>query len=318
MAPLGTAFTEEQAKLVRSFAETVYLSFDSDSAGQNATYKAILLCCRFGYNVHVIEIKGGKDPADILQNEGVDALKKLLDYSILDLDYLISIAEMRFDTGTPEGKSRAANFLFPYLEVLESDIQKESTINRLSAAFGITEKAFISDFLEKRHSSPIKRQTGEAKTEQSVKRKIKRNAEMRVVLACVANMQLFPMMRSCLSADDFEDAVARELFIILEECYRTEATTYDSLLSRCTDETLQNLITETVTNGEFAENAQKVIEDGILLIRRNALERRKVHLINRMNMIHGSDPDKIRTVNEMMQEKRSIDKELSTLKDMNE
>ena len=69
VAPLGTAFTPDQAKLVRSFAETVYLSFDSDNAGQTATYKAILLCRQFGFNVRVIEIKNGKDPADILQNE---------------------------------------------------------------------------------------------------------------------------------------------------------------------------------------------------------------------------------------------------------
>ena len=70
-------------------------------------------------------------------------------------------------------------------------------------------------------------------------------------------------MRSSLTSDDFEDTVARALFIVLEECYRTDSTTYESLLARCPDDSLRTLITETVMSGEFAENAQKTVEDSI-------------------------------------------------------
>ena len=318
VAPLGTAFTADQAKLVRSFAETVYLSFDSDTAGQTATFKAILLCRQFGFNVRVIEIKNGKDPADILLNEGGEALKKLLEYSIIDLDYLILSAGTRFDIGSPEGKTRASALLFPYIEVLESDIQRESTINRLSAAFGISEKALLSDFKNRKQPRPDYKPVGQDTTARPKMQNIKRNAELRAVLAVAANTGFFPVMRSSLSSDDFEDPVARELFIVLEECYRTDTTTYDSLLERCSDDSLRNLIAETVMTGEFAENAQKTIEDSILLIRRNLLEKRKTRLVTRMNLIRGTNTDEVRTVTEMMAEKQSIDEELAKLKDMNE
>jgi len=318
VAPLGTAFTPDQAKLVRSFAETVYLCFDSDSAGQTATFKSILLCRQAGFNVRVIEMKNGKDPAEILQNQGPDALKKLLDYSIIDLDYLVLTAGTRFDTGNPEGKTRASAFMFPYIEVLESDIQRESTINRLSAAFGISEKALLSDYQNRKQQRPVNTTFGQ---EISVRPKIqttRRNAEQRTVLAVAANPGFFPLMRSSLSSDDFEDPVARELFIVLEECYRTGSTTYDSLLARCHDDALRNLVTETVMNGEFAENPQKVVEDSILLIRRNILEKRKTRLVTRMHLLRGTSNDEIRTVSDMMAEKKSIDEELAKLKDMNE
>lgn len=317
VAPLGTAFTIEQAKLVRSFADTVFLSFDSDSAGQTATYKAILLCRQFGFNVMVIEIKNGKDPADILRNEGGEALKKLLEYSIIDLDYLILIAAMRFDIGTPEGKNRASSSMFPYIEVLESDILRESTINRLSAAFGISEKALLSDYKNRKQEritiKPLEKDIPERLKSQN----IKRNAELRAVLAVAANINYFPIMRSSLSSDDFEDPIARELFIILEECYRTDSTTYDSLLSRCSDDNIRNIIVETVMKGEFAENAKKTIEDSILLVRRNILEKRKIHLVTRMNLVRGTSPDEIRVSNEMMAEKQAIDEQLTKLKDIN-
>jgi len=318
VAPLGTAFTQDQAKLVRSFAETVYLSFDSDNAGQTATYKSILLCRQLGFNVRVIEIKNGKDPADILQNEGAEALKKMLDYSIIDLDYLILTAGVRFDTGNPEGKTRASTFLFPYIEVLESDIQRESTINRLSAALGISEKALLSDYQNRKQPRPVNKQTGKDDSAQPIVQNIRRNAELRAVLAVAANTGLFPLMRSCLTSDDFEDTVARALFIVLEECYRTDSTTYESLLARCPDDSLRTLITETVMSGEFAENAQKTVEDSILLVRRNLLEKRKVRLVTRMNMTRGTSIDETRTITEMMAEKQSIDNELAKLKDMNE
>lgn len=318
VAPLGTAFTEEQAKLLRSFAETAYLCFDSDSAGQNATYKAILLCRQFGFEVRVLEITGGKDPADILQNEGPDALKKLLDYSIIDLDYLIMAAGTRFDAGSPEGKTRAVAFMFPYIEVLESDIQRESTITRLSAAFGISEKALLSDYRNRKQPRTATKQAGQEASARPIVQNIKRNAELRAVLAVAANIGLFPLMRSRLTSDDFEDPVARELFIALEECYRTDSTSYDSLLSRCSNESLRTLVTETVMNGEFAENAQKVVEDSILLVRRNILEKRRTRLLARIQMVQGTHVDEIRTVTELIAEKKTIDEELEKLKDMNE
>ena len=318
VAPLGTAFTPEQAKLVRSFAETVYLCFDSDTAGQTATYKAILLCRQSGFEVRVIEIKNGKDPADILQNEGAESLKKLLDYSIIDLDYLVLAAGTRFDTGNPEGKTRASAFLFPYIEVLESDIQRESTIHRLSAAFGISEKALLSDYQNRKQPRPVIQREGSNASERPKLQNIRRNAELRAVLAAAANTGFFPLMRSSLTSDDFEDPVARELFIVLEECYRTDSASYDSLLSRCPDDSMRTLITETVINGEFAENAQKTIEDSIALIRRNVLEKQKGRLVARMSLFRGTTEDDTRTVTEMMAESKRIDEELAKLKDMNE
>lgn len=318
VAPLGTAFTDDQASLVRTFAETVYLCFDSDSAGQTATYKAILLCRAKSFNVRVIEIKDGKDPADILVNQGSEALKNLLEYSIIDLDYLVLVAGSRYNTGIPEGKTSALRFLFPYLEVLESDIQRESTINRLAAAFGISEKALLSDFNNRKQQPPSKNSTGTNISVRSQTVSIKRNAEMRLVLAVAANTELFPMMRSRLTSDDFEDPAAKDLFIALEECYRVESVSYDSLLARLTDENIRQLVSETILKGEFAENAGKIVADGIALIKRNILEKRKTKLLSRMNLLHSSGSDQIRAVNEMIAEKKCIDEELSKLKDTNE
>ena len=63
---------------------------------------------------------------------------------------------------------------------------------------------------------------------------------------------------------------------------------------------------------------RKWLKDSILLVRKNLLEKRKVRLVTRMNMLRGTTTDEMRTINEMMAEKLSIDTELAKLKDMNE
>ena len=69
VAPLGTAFTPEQAKLVHAFASTALLCFDTDAAGRKATYAAMLLCRETGMDVKVLDVRGAgfpdcKDPAE--------------------------------------------------------------------------------------------------------------------------------------------------------------------------------------------------------------------------------------------------------------
>ncbi|ULQ61234.1 hypothetical protein K7I13_01210 [Brucepastera parasyntrophica] len=238
--------------------------------------------------------------------------------SILDIDYLIENAEKRFDIGNPEGKTRASALLFPYIEVLESDIQRESTIHRLSTAFGISEKALLSDYNNRKQPQSVRSQNGKETSSRAESQQIRRNAELRAVLAVAANQSFFPLMRASLSSDDFETPVAKELFIALEECYRTDSVSYDNLLARCEGENLRKLITETVTNGEFAENTQKIIEDSILLIRRNNLEKKKNRLVARMNLFSGTTMDDMTSLREMMTEKQSIDEELTKMKDTNE
>ncbi|UTC67798.1 MULTISPECIES: DNA primase [unclassified Treponema] len=311
VAPLGTALTEDQVKLLKSFAETFYLAFDSDSAGQEASYKAIKLCRSLGVNVRVLYMKDGKDPSEILQKKGKDGLKFLLDCAIIDDDYLIQIASMRFDISSPEGKARAIAFLFPYIEVLESDIQRESAISKLSSAFGVSQQAIFGDYVN-REKKALRHIVDEVKQKPV---DIRMNAELRLVLAVAANPDLFSRLRSELSSDDFEDFYARYLFIVLEECYREGAYTYANLMHRCGEEKLKDIVSQTISKGEFADNSEKVVSDGINFIKQNILQKQKDKIIGRLRLLHGEkNIDTVNLTKELMEEKKSIDIQLKNLK----
>ena len=130
VATLGTAFTEEHVKMLQGFVAdgAVYLSFDSDGAGQAATWKAIKLCKQHDLTVKIIRLQGGKDPAEIMLKYGAENLTAQVNNAILDSDYLLLRLGEKYPLDTPEGKRKAALEYFLYIDVLQSSIQKESCL----------------------------------------------------------------------------------------------------------------------------------------------------------------------------------------------
>ncbi|MGP1454318.1 MAG: DNA primase [Treponema sp.] len=316
VAPLGTALTEQQLQLVHTFADTAVLAFDSDSAGQAASYKAIKLCRKSRLQVRMLYMGASKDPAALLADKGCASLTEVVKNVIMDDEYLVRIAINRFNIETAEGKMQAASFLFPYIDALEFDIQREAALNKFSADLGISSQALFTDYAHycRKRDTGAERHNVLPKKERPV---LTMTAELRMVLAVAANSYLFKKMRTQLTSDDFEDSYAKDLFIVLEECYREEAHTYDSLLAHCSSEVLRNAVSHAIINGEFAENAEKLVDDGIYYIKQNTLQRKKDIILRKLQTLRGADcTDGIQQMNELLNEKLYIDKMLSDLKEI--
>ena len=311
VAPLGTALTEDQVRIISSFVDTVYLSFDSDEAGQNATFKAILLCRKMDLPVKIIKLEGGKDPSEILNKFGVNSLTKAINDAIIDSDFLLSVLATRYNIGTPDGRTQASLAFFSYVDSLNSDIQKDTCLEKLCQAYNLKPEAVKADFNNRDKARSKLRTTSTNNNEKAkLPEKIVLNAETRAMLAVIANVDYFSMMRSSLSVDDFEDVLARDMFIALEECYREGSMSYDNFLSKCTDERVQLIVSQSVTSGEFAINSEKTVEDCIWLIKKNSLERRRDRLLNQIRQCQGNTLEEQQKLNLLLNEKMSIDLEL--------
>lgn len=318
VAPLGTALTPEQVKLISGFADTVYLSFDSDSAGQNATMKAILLCRKMDLSVRVIELKNGKDPSEILLKFGSENLTSAVECAKLDSDYLLCKLAKDYPVDTPEGKMKAAMAFFPYIDSLKSDIQKEFCFEQLALTLSLRLEAVKSDYYN-REQAQKKYQNSNDSVTQNLRARltVKPNAELRAVLAVIANMDYFEEMRKQLTVDDFEDEAAKNLFIILEECYREGSTSSDNILAKCGNEELQKLIAEVVMSGEFNGDANLVnltIQESIKTVWKNSLERKRNRLMNRIRQFSATNFEEQKILSEMLNEKMTLDRQLKQLK----
>ena len=311
VAPLGTALTEEQVKLVKPFVETILLSFDSDGAGQNATKKAILLCRRQDITVKVIRLTGGKDPAEIMQKFGAEYLTNEIEHAILDSDYLLNRLLEVYPKESPEGKKKASLAFFAYIDALQSDVQKNACLEQLCQTYEINLEAARRDFTNRKQLSTRFEQK---ETAAPVEQTIKLTAELRAVLtAATDDVSLFHKMSAEVAATDLQDPEARKLFSIMDECSRAGTFSLSSILNRCDSETLKRLILQ--STAEFSAHAEQSVQDSILLIKRNVLEQKSADIQERISMLERSSlPEDRQQLSALLNQKWELDKQKSSLK----
>lgn len=97
VASLGTAFTTEQASLIKHDTDKVYLSFDADDAGCNAISKSIAICQKFNLKIKTINMDPYKDPDEFIKELGSDIYQERINNSISDQLFLLRYLEKKVD-----------------------------------------------------------------------------------------------------------------------------------------------------------------------------------------------------------------------------
>ena len=145
VAPQGTAFTEEQARLLKRYTSRIYLAFDADAAGQKAILRAAEILLPLSMEIRVIRIPGGKDPDELFRNGGPGAVAEAVDAAVSWLDVLIASLPERHDLDSPAGRGRAAVEVAGYLLRIANQVELELYIQKAAAGLRISEEAFYSE-----------------------------------------------------------------------------------------------------------------------------------------------------------------------------
>lgn len=156
VAPLGTALTENQGRLLKKYTEEIILSFDSDSAGQSATLRSLDLLNDIGCNVKVLSIPSGKDPDEFIKTHGVDEFYKLVDNSKSLLDFKLGILDNKIDTTSNEGKVRFIDEAVLILDEIDNNVERELYVKKLSKEFGVSEQSIYSEMAKRK--KPVENQ----------------------------------------------------------------------------------------------------------------------------------------------------------------
>jgi len=325
VAPLGTAFTEEQAALLRRWADKIILVFDSDEAGEKAAYKAIITCRKNALSCEITSMRQGlkkedpladtekyKDPADILQKFGPNILKKVVNCTINDFEYLILRSRLQYKA-KGSGINRAAEFMFPYLEALDTEVERDNGIALVADAYRI-ERGAVQDDYHKWKTEGHSQKVHDKTKQNDVLRdeKVKSNAELSMLTAVAVNMELYPEFRAALEIKEIDDPAAKELFVAMEECFIHEESDIDSLLARIKNEQLKIFIAAKGTSAEFnSGSARRLMEDGIKKLRIKKLHKRIVEIGAEMRDSERSGTDN--NLDELLAEKKFIDSQIRKL-----
>lgn len=142
IAPQGTAFTPEQARLMRRFVETVILCFDSDRAGQQAIGRSLPALLECGLEVRVASLPDGDDPDSLIRAKGVARFREIIDAAPGFFDYALERLSTKGHLDDPVAKAGAARRLGPIVASIKDPVLREATSKRICTRLGITEAAF--------------------------------------------------------------------------------------------------------------------------------------------------------------------------------
>ncbi len=137
VATLGTALTEEQARVMAKYTKRVIISYDSDEAGQKAANRAMAILGAVGLEVRVLVLEGAKDPDEYIKKHGADAFRRALTGSATGFDYKMRNVMEKYDIAVSDQKIRATEALCEIVASYYSPTEREVYLSKVSAAVGL-------------------------------------------------------------------------------------------------------------------------------------------------------------------------------------
>jgi len=138
VASLGTALTEDGANLLSKYTDQVVLIYDGDTAGQNATRRAIPILEKAGLQVKVLQMRDAKDPDEFLKKYGADRFKLLLEESSNRVEYQLNAILKKYDLRDDDQKVKYLQESAELISTLSSSVQREVYAGRVAEAAKIS------------------------------------------------------------------------------------------------------------------------------------------------------------------------------------
>ena len=145
VAPLGTAFTPDQAKVLKRYTSRLLLAFDADGAGMKAVERAAEILLPLSMDVKVISIPDGKDPDELYSTGGKEAVAAVLENARPLLSVLASRLADKFDLNSPVGRGGAAAWVANYLKLVENRVELEGYISEAADALKVSIDAIYAE-----------------------------------------------------------------------------------------------------------------------------------------------------------------------------
>ena len=145
VAGLGTAFGDEQARILKKDSENVTLCYDSDEAGQKATARTIPILEKAGLTVRMLRLPEGKDPDEFIKKNGADAFRAVIEGSRSKFDYILESVRGKYTLDDTEEKLRAIGEVCRYIAGVYSQVERDLYIARAAQAFSVDPKSVRGD-----------------------------------------------------------------------------------------------------------------------------------------------------------------------------
>lgn len=281
VATLGTALTQEQALLMKRYADEVIICYDSDEAGQKATARAITFLRNAGLNIKVINIPQGKDPDEFLRNKGEnghDAFKNVIEGSGNDIEYRLTKLRRNYNLKEAEGKVAFLSEAVKILATLDNSIEQDVYISKLCKELEVTpdavrqqlKKVSRKQYYDRRRDNfrnmrqNLNGMNDKVNTERYKKPRVT-TAEEGIIAYIIKNPDRISYVESKLSAEKFQTEFNRKLYLYFSERIKNNLDLLASVSGDFTHEETAKIYH--IANSDYARMAnEKTAEENIKVI----------------------------------------------------
>ena len=222
VAPLGTAFTPNQAMLLKRYTDEVILSFDSDGAGVKAALRALPILRENGLRGRVLSMKPYKDPDELIKAEGAEGYRKRLDESEPGRMFEMLVLYRQYDQKDPESRTEFIRAVAKKLAEIEEPVERGAYMAAAANRFMIVRKdleTLVSQYgmgYQYQKANEQYRKEPETRERKQEKREQNHNRPQRILLTWLTeHPEIYPYIRTYVRADDFLTPLYHSVAIML-------------------------------------------------------------------------------------------------------
>jgi DNA primase len=183
----GTAFTSKQLDILKRYTSRIITAFDMDEAGSSATKKGVDLALEKEFDVKVIMMPKGKDPADVVA-EDPEKWEDYVKKAVPIISFYFESVLGKYDLSDSHEKSKAAKEILPEIKKIKNSIERSYFVSELSYLLGVSEESVFSEM----ENVKTEAKKTEAKSDfQKPKSKTrKERLEEKIIYCCSAKKEL--------------------------------------------------------------------------------------------------------------------------------
>ncbi len=305
-ASLGTALTERQGKLLKRYGGDVYICFDSDQAGINATDKAVQILSRENIKPKIIVLGDYKDPDDFIRAEGINKFENKVKEAYNYVDYKIYTNRSKYDLDNAEDKIKFTLEMAKLIRGLKNPIEKDVYMDKISKEMDISKSAIEKEvYGNNKRNKNFNNFQGRYMGNKNYKKKEispikailpsgKFIAEIDLIKLILFDKDFYELVSNELSVDEFNHTECKEIFIVIKEFYEVDKDVNEDIIYKKLQGNTN--IDMSVIDRIFArkvefspENVEQIIEDLINKIKLNNIISKRDSIRKEIQILEEND-----------------------------
>ena len=211
VASMGTSLTKEQARLCKRYTDNVFISYDGDSAGQNANLRGLDIFQKEGLKIRIVPLPDGLDPDEVIRDRGTDGYRECIERAMPVIDFRLLCVERKYDLAKSDQKRDFVREALSVVKDADGAAEREELLKRVSRLTGISLNALQRDL----ENAPLPKEEAKDEPVRKDAADAEKKAARFVLAACLFNK---PYAQTCdLGALDFSDEVHRAIAKFITE-----------------------------------------------------------------------------------------------------